>query len=87
MLPIGLLTLAVIYFIRFKKYHVQSARAGKLTLMLVSLLVLQILLGILTVVNCNGGIPVGYGIAHQAIGVMLFIVTMFLFYSFGKRRS
>ena len=49
------------------------------------LLVLQVILGILTVVNSRGQIPVDYGVYHQAGALLLLGTTLFLLYHLGGR--
>lgn len=44
--------------------------------LLLSLLVIQILLGILTVLNSIGTVPIFYGVAHQVMGILLFCVSL-----------
>ena len=51
-------------------------------ILLITMLAIQILLGILTVINCKGVIPVGYGVLHQAGALLLFSVALFLNYQF-----
>jgi cytochrome c oxidase assembly protein subunit 15 len=38
----------------------------------------QVLLGILTVINSSGRIPLGYGVLHQAMAVMLLSNVIYL---------
>ena len=48
------------------------------------LIILQLLLGILTVSTINVGIPLFYGVSHQLIGILFFISILFLFFSLRK---
>jgi cytochrome c oxidase assembly protein subunit 15 len=48
--------------------------------MLVGMLLLQVLLGILTVINSLGAIPVGLGVFHQAGALVLLSIVLFLNY-------
>ncbi len=56
----------------------RSLRVG-LGLMLAALLV-QVLLGILTVINCVGSIPVTLGVLHQAGGVLLLTAVFYVYF-------
>jgi len=49
------------------------------------LVLLQILLGILTLLNVEGGIPLLYGVLHQLVGILFFISLLFLFFALRKK--
>ncbi len=51
-------------------------------ILLVTLLIIQVLLGILTVINCQGSIPVLYGVLHQAAALCLLSASLFMNYRF-----
>jgi len=51
----------------------------------IATLSIQVILGILTLVNCIGVIPVGLGVFHQAGA--LFVLTSILFLNFISRRE
>lgn len=53
--------------------------------LLISLLVIQITLGALTVVNSSGAVPVFYGVAHQIMGILLFNASLIFVYTLEKR--
>ena len=54
--------------------------------MLISMLIIQFLLGIFTVLNCVGSAPLGLGVLHQAGAILLLSISLFLNYQFvGKR--
>ena len=42
------------------------------------LILFQLLLGILTLININAGIPLVYGVLHQLVGILFFISLLFL---------
>ena len=48
--------------------------------MLISLLIIQVLLGVFTVVNCVGNIPLWLGVAHQIGAILLLMATLFIDY-------
>jgi cytochrome c oxidase assembly protein subunit 15 len=49
---------------------------------LVTLLIIQVLLGILTVINCQGSIPLFYGVMHQAVALCLLTASLYMNYRF-----
>lgn len=49
-------------------------------IVLISLLIIQILLGIFTVVNCVGNIPLWLGVSHQMGAIFLLTATLFIDY-------
>ena len=50
---------------------------------LLGMLVVQVLLGILTLINCVSKIPVGLGVLHQAGAVLLLAALLFVAYQFS----
>ena len=52
---------------------------------LIVLLNLQVLLGILTLVNSQGTIPVFYGVMHQSIAIFILTVVLFMNYAFRQQ--
>jgi len=54
-----------------------GVRAG---ILFIALLFIQVTLGILTVLECRGLIPVGLGISHQAVAVFLLSTILWLLY-------
>ena len=46
---------------------------------------LQVLLGILTVINSRGGVPVGLGVLHQAGAFLLLLNLVYLHYVYKYR--
>ena len=48
--------------------------------LLITMLVIQVSLGILTLINCVGAIPVGLGVYHQAGAILLLTVVLFFNY-------
>ena len=49
--------------------------------MLITMLVIQMSLGILTLINSVGIIPVGLGVMHQAGGLLLLTVALYMVYT------
>ncbi|MFN7119057.1 MAG: COX15/CtaA family protein [Saprospiraceae bacterium] len=54
--------------------------------LLITMLGIQFLLGVLTVINSVGTIPVGLGVLHQAGALLLLTVALFLNYQFLNRK-
>jgi cytochrome c oxidase assembly protein subunit 15 len=77
-----LILTALMYF----KFRVKVNRLSKFWLDVSFILILfQLLLGILTLININAGIPLVYGVLHQLIGILFFISLLFLFFSLRKK--
>ena len=71
-----LLSIVVVsLFIRVQKLPVPSM-FRRTAILLLGVLALQILLGIFTLLNCQGHVPVALGVAHQACAVLLFAVLI-----------
>jgi len=76
-----LLTIIGLYY-TYKCYRMVKnplVKTGGLVLLLV--LITQVLLGILTVINCKGTIPVTLGVLHQSVALLLLTVALFLNYN------
>jgi len=52
----------------------------------ISLLITQVILGILTVINCKGNIPLFYGVMHQAVAILLLSTVIYLNYISSKAK-
>ena len=50
-----------------------------------TLILLQITLGILTLLNIETGIPLFYGVLHQLVGILFFISILFFYFSLRKK--
>jgi heme a synthase len=80
-----LLAIMVLYFVwRLLKSggNTLTRRAGYL---LASMLVIQVLLGIITVVNSIGAVPVLWGVLHQAGAILLLSTVLFVDYQLLKK--
>jgi len=76
-----LLLVAYMYF----KYRFQVHKIAKFWLDTSFILIIfQLILGILTVLNINPGIPLFYGVLHQLVGILFFISLLFLYLSLRK---
>ena len=78
-----LLILMLIALIKYKKKIENKAK--KWMNITTYLLILQVFLGILTVLNVAGKIPLILGVLHQLIGLLFFSCLLFLHYSLKKR--
>lgn len=81
------LTIMVLYFIwQFRGMVVSNAiRRGNQ--LLVVALALQVLLGIITLVNCVSAIPVFLGVLHQAGAVLLLSAVLFVTYQLSGEKQ
>ncbi len=81
------LTALVIYFVwKISQKQITSAlRLGNR--LLLAALALQIVLGIVTLISCNGKIPVDLGVAHQSGAVVLLSAVLFVNYQFSKKHT
>jgi cytochrome c oxidase assembly protein subunit 15 len=61
----------------------QDRKLGWIAYSLVGIIVVQIGLGILTLLGSKGSIPVLYGVLHQGVGI-IFLTTLFYIYLRGK---
>jgi len=55
------------------------------SILLVSILLIQLALGIFTVIACKGSIPLALGVMHQAGGILLLSVILFIDYQLLKK--
>lgn len=75
-----LLTIIVLWF-GWRGLSIQSTPAFRLGLkLLVSVLIIQVALGIITVINSVGTVPVLWGVLHQAVAILLVSAVLFVRY-------
>ncbi|WP_298287835.1 COX15/CtaA family protein [uncultured Lutibacter sp.] len=85
MLAYLLLGLTVYMFISLKsKIEINKRKWLNFSMLLV---VLQIVLGILTVLNVAGKIPLFLGTSHQLVGLLFFMSLLFLNYSLRNKKA
>ena len=77
--------LAVLVFIGWKKQSKMPEGVSGWYKIFTGLIGLQVIVGILTVISCKGSIPLGLGVLHQAIALML--VGAFVGVLFVMKRS
>lgn len=75
-----LLVIMVLYFAIQLLRKTQNSLIKRGVFLLVSMLIIQISLGIITVVNSIGTVPVSWGVLHQAGALFLLSVVLFLDY-------
>lgn len=76
-----LLSILIIYFVWKTgkgEPRTSSLRLGNTALLV--MLTIQVLLGIFTLINCNGRIPVTLGVLHQAGAIVLLGILLFVTY-------
>lgn len=76
--------LATTIFFYFKKRDNMYTRSIKWLTSAYLLVILQVVLGILALVNIKTGIPLFYGVTHQLVGLLYFISLLFLYFSLRK---
>jgi cytochrome c oxidase assembly protein subunit 15 len=79
-----ILTTTVLWFFWKGRNQGMSADRGFWSLLL-GLLALQVTLGIVTLINCTGSVPVDLGVYHQACAVLLIGVILWSFYRTTER--
>jgi cytochrome c oxidase assembly protein subunit 15 len=77
-----LVTLTIILF--FKLKDVVSINQKKWIQFPLALVIIQLILGILTVLNVQGEIPLVLGVSHQLVGLLFFMSLLFLFFNTRK---
>ena len=74
--------LIILLAVRIKKSMFISEKLKKANRLLITLLVTQFSLGILTVINCFGKVPVAYASLHQVVALLLLINMLYICYQF-----
>ncbi len=80
---LGIVTIYMFFKLK-NKLEVASKKWMYYSLILV---VIQIGLGILTVLNVEGKIPLFFGVSHQLIGLLYFMSLLFLYYSLRNNNA
>lgn len=82
------LLIAVIFYFFFQLRHLSTDKTFNLGLKLFPLAVLfQATLGIITVLNCIGHVPVLWGVLHQAGAMLLLANTTFIYYHLSSSKA
>ncbi|MFN8309761.1 MAG: COX15/CtaA family protein [Chitinophagales bacterium] len=83
---VAYLLIAAIFFFFYKNYRLQGDAMWNWSLKLYPVTVcLQALIGIITVTNCIGHIPVFYGVLHQAGAMLLLMHTILLWFQLPSK--
>lgn len=82
-----LLTIFTLYFVIRALKQVRQPRFRQGIYMLIILLISQVLLGIFTVINSQGEVPVGLGVMHQAGAILLLSAFLYLHYLIVARTN
>ena len=80
------LTIMVLYFVYRCWKSIKSRRLSRANTLLISLLITQVVLGIATVMNSIGQVPVGLGVAHQFTAIALVATVVYVNYLFQPGR-
>lgn len=72
---------AFVYYVRRIQY---SKRLWNAALFLFVILIVQVALGLMTLLSAAGSIPLLYGVLHQAFGLILFLSIIFVYYQLGS---
>lgn len=75
-----ILILLGIYIVYKHNIRGKLPRIGMLKWMFISVLIIQALLGILTLLKTMGMVPLLYGVLHQGVAIILLTVSIILFY-------
>ena len=79
------LTILVLWFF-FKALKSTQNTTFKVGLyLLVSMLIIQVLLGVFTLINCIGTVPVGLGVLHQAGALLLLTILLFINFQLAEK--
>ncbi len=82
-----LLTISVLYLcLKLKRQSINGTISKAINLLL-GMLIVQFLLGVFTLINCKGSIPVVLGVLHQAGGLLLMGFSLFLNYLLYAKNS
>ena len=82
-----ILTIMILYFVWKTWPAPYSHRMRRGNLLLLAVLSIQVLLGIFTLINCIGHIPVALGVLHQAGAVLLFSVLLYVTYQLSSGKQ
>ncbi|NOQ92730.1 MAG: heme A synthase [Flavobacteriaceae bacterium] len=81
-----IILIATIYYY-YKKRNNLYTRAIKWLTTTYMLAIIQVILGILTLIKIKTGIPLFLGILHQLTGLLFFISLLFLYFSLRKKHT
>jgi len=73
----------ILFFVRARKIEIQPFKRS--TQLLITMLVIQFLLGVFTIIACKGTIPVGLGSLHQGGAIILLSISLFINYQLSTK--
>lgn len=76
-----------LYWVKARRQITQNRVFGVMVNLLPVLLLLQFALGITVLLLSKSGIPVSFGVAHQAVGLLLLSTVLFLGFQFTKAQN
>ena len=76
----------IVYLVHKTLKQSISQRLRRTSYLLISMLITQFLLGILTIINCFGKVPIAYGAMHQAGALLLLVLLLFYNYQFESKQ-
>lgn len=80
-----ILTIIILWF-SYTAFKLENSGFFRNTIyLLVSMLIIQVLLGIFTLINCLGNVPVGLGVMHQAGALLLLTAVLLVRYQMSPR--
>ncbi len=78
--------LVLLFYFRANKLQI-SRRLAFGNKLLVGMLIIQFIIGVFTVINSTGRIPLFWGVVHQAGALLLLICLLFVIYQLRKAKS
>ena len=82
-----ILSAMIIYFFMKLRKEKISANLNLGNGLLIGMLIIQFLLGVLTIVNCFGKVPLIYGAMHQAGALVLLAILLYVNFQFKRNKS
>ena len=79
-----ILTISILWFFFATRKRNFTRTFSMANTMLITMLIIQVLLGIFTVINCKATIPVGLGVMHQGGALILLTIALFVNYQFSE---
>ena len=79
-----ILTISILWFFFTTRKQSYTHQFTVANTMLITMLVIQVLLGIFTVINCKGVVPVGLGVMHQGGALLLLGIALYVNYQFSN---
>ena len=75
-----------VFYMFMKLKHKIVGNSKKWMSLTILLVLIQVTLGILTIINVKGKIPLFFGVTHQLVGMLFFISFLFLYFSLRNKR-